>query len=134
MDYTQCGLACFNCPWYLASKDEEVRKSIAESAGISVEKVVCNGCRNENGICAAFGGEKQCETYKCVLEKKVTFCFECSEFPCLHLHPYADKASVLPHNTKVYNLCLIKQLGVDRWAKDKSEEVFNRYFNDKWKV
>jgi hypothetical protein len=49
-------------------------------------------------------------------------------FNCIVLHPYADKASELPHNTKVFNLCLIKRMGLESWAKDKAKKVKNEYF------
>ena len=56
MDYTQmtapCGLDCFNCPMYLANKNEKLRNVIAERLNIPLEKAVCGGCRNENGTIA----------------------------------------------------------------------------------
>lgn len=50
-----CGLDCFNCPFYLANDDEELRKQLKAgtfSAGYSLsdEEVVCKGCRRENGM------------------------------------------------------------------------------------
>jgi hypothetical protein len=38
-------------------------------------------------------------------------------------HPYADQATARPHNTKLFNLCLIKKIGLDQWAKDKALNV-----------
>jgi len=42
-------------------------------------------------------------------------CFECGDFPCDYLHPYADMAQIKPHNLKVFNLCLIKRMGLEKW-------------------
>ena len=39
--------------------------------------VECNGCRKES--CKLFQG---CKVRACHLEKKVDYCFQCSEFPC----------------------------------------------------
>ena len=64
-------------------------------------------------------------------KKKLDFCFECADFPCNLLHPLADRADVFPHNLKVFNLCLIKRLGVDNWAKNNAKESFDKYYKDK---
>ena len=55
-----------------------------------------------------------------------------NEFPCDNLHPYADKATDLPHNIKVFNLCLIKKMGLEQWAKTKASEVRKIYFTKPW--
>ena len=49
--------------------------------------VECKGCRKES--CKIF---KECKVRECHVDKKVDFCFQCSEFPCTntgfdqHLH------------------------------------------------
>ena len=80
------------------------------------------------------GDSKPCDVFRCTSEKGIAYCYECADFPCDHLHPYADQASVRPHNTKLFNLCLIKKMGVDQWAKDKALNVKQTYFNDKLRV
>jgi len=40
--------------------------------------------------------------------------------PCDHLHPYADMGTTKPHDLKVFNLCLIKKMGLESWAKEKA--------------
>jgi hypothetical protein len=47
------------------------------------------------------------------------------------LHPLAHGADKFPHNLKVYNLCMIKKMGLENWAKNKSKLSWDRYFNDK---
>ena len=46
---------------------------------------------------------------------------------CNYLHPVADKASELPHNTKLFNLLLIKKMGVDAWAEKKAKGVLDLF-------
>ena len=53
---------------------------------------------------------------------------------CDNLHPYADMAEELPHNYKVYSLCLIKKMGLEEWAKSKAAEVREVYFNKPWSL
>ena len=129
-----CGLDCFNCPMYLANKDEKLRKKISERTGIFYEKVICKGCRNENGTIPFLNMTEPCNVYKCIEKKSFKFCCDCPDFPCDYLHPYADKASEVPHNIKVFNLCLIKKLGLESWAKEKAEKVKEIYFKGKFKI
>ncbi len=138
MDYRNmtapCGLDCFNCPMYMASSNEKLRETIAENLKIPVEKAQCKGCRNENGIIGFLSMSESCNVYRCTQEKGLDFCYECSDFPCDYLHPYADKASSFPHNTKVFNLCLIKKMGLEEWAAEKAKSVKDTYFKGKFKL
>jgi len=129
-----CGLDCFNCPVYLARENERLREAIAKSMDIPFEQAVCRGCRDEKGTIAFLGMTEPCNVYKCIEKKDISFCCDCSDFPCDHLHPYADKASERPHNTKVFNLGLIKKMGLEAWAKEKAKNVRDTYFRGKFKL
>ena len=138
MDYKQMtapsGLDCFNCSLYFASTNDSIRKVVAEKMGISFELAACKGCRNENGTIRAIGKIEPCKAYKCIQEKKLDFCYECSDFPCGNLQPYADMASSRPHNIKVFNSCLIKKMGLEKWAKESSKNVRDTYFKAKFGI
>jgi len=114
-----CGLYCGLCRRYQARTDETLRKQIAEQRGVPVEELyVCAGCRPLRGRVKISGGEPVCETYACAVnEKKVEFCYQCADFPCLKLAPCADRANETPHNNKVYNLVLLAKLGIDAWLE-----------------
>lgn len=143
MDYFQmtapCGLDCFNCQFYLAHEDQEARttvEKISKEYNIPFEIMLCNGCRNHDGRIPlqkkAFGEEHRCAAYECSKSKNLNFCGDCEQFPCDHLHPYADKSTELPHNMKVFNLCLIKRMGLENWASSKASEVRKTYFTKPW--
>ena len=138
MDYRQmtapCGLDCFNCPMYLAGDNEKLRTAISKNTGISFEKAICKGCRNENGTIPFLGMTEPCNVYRCIEAKNLTFCCDCPDFPCDHLHPYAEMAAQRPHNTKVFNLCLIKKMGLETWAETKAKSVKDTYFKGKFKI
>ncbi|NMB84656.1 MAG: hypothetical protein A4E44_01627 [Methanosaeta sp. PtaB.Bin018] len=136
-----CGLDCFNCPFYLANDDEEIRRQVAlrvQEFGLPLsyekiyEKVACKGCRKRGGV-PPFGTEP-CKVFRCISSKGIESCADCSDFPCDNLHPYAEHASVLPHNIKVFNLALIRKIGVERWAKEKAKSVRETYFGAKWNI
>lgn len=143
MDYYQmtapCGLDCFNCHFYLARKDKAAMstvKKLSEEFNIPVAIMLCKGCRSHNGQIPlqknVFGDAHRCAAYECSQGKGFEYCGDCDEFPCDNLHPYADKASDLPHNIKVFNLCLIKKMGLEEWAKTKASEVRKIYFTKPW--
>lgn len=138
MDYSQltapCGIDCFNCPAYLANVDELVRSKVSEALGVSREEAICSGCRSEKGTIKCLRMTHPCNVFQCITTKSYQFCYECSDFPCDYLHPYADKASQRPHNTKVFNLCLIRKMGVESWAKSKAKDVRETYFRAKFKL
>jgi hypothetical protein len=138
MDYQQmtspCGLDCFNCPMYLANEDTNLRTNISERLSLPIETAKCEGCRNARGTISFLGDNKPCGVFRCTSEKGIAYCYECADFPCDNLHPYADQASVRPHNTKLFNLCLIKKMGIDQWAKDKALNVKQTYFNGRLRV
>ena len=138
MDYLKmtapCGLDCFNCPMCLARDNESLKTALAKKLNIPVDKVTCEGCRSERGSppCHDLGGP--CQVYRCIEQRGIDFCFECPEFPCDYLHPYADRVMEVPHNTKMFNLCLIKKMGLEAWAKNKAKSVKQTYFKGKWRI
>jgi hypothetical protein len=119
---------------YLANENEELRTAISKNMGIPYEKAFCIGCRNENGTIPFLNMTEPCNVYKCIEKKGIDFCCDCSDFPCDHLHPYADMASQVPHNTKVFNLCLIKRMGLEAWAETRAKSVKDTYFKGKFKL
>ena len=138
MDYihltSPCGRDCFNCPFYLALNNPRLKQFVAKRMGLDPEIVECEGCRNIEGKCKLLMGfniGEECKIYRCSKEMGITFCYECEEFPCRLLHPLADKAEKLPHNIKVYNLCRIKKIGIEKWAKEEAKQSFERYFKGK---
>jgi len=139
MDYREmtapCGLDCFNCVAYLANDNEEIRKQVSAKVaqyGLPSEKVICKGCRKENGIC--FLRTEPCKVFKCVSSKGIESCADCSDFPCDNLHPYAEHASEFPHNMKVFNLALIRKMGLEKWAQEKAKSVRDTYFGGKFNI
>ncbi|MFC1788842.1 DUF3795 domain-containing protein [Thermodesulfobacteriota bacterium] len=56
MDYFQmtapCGLDCFNCHFFLAHENQEAMievEKLSEEYNITVEIMLCSGCREHNG-------------------------------------------------------------------------------------
>ena len=134
IDYKQmtapCGLPCFECALYKAGQDPDFRAVVSKKTGIPFEKAACRGCRYEEGKIPHL--TMDCRLYPCVEEKGISFCYECDDFPCDLLHPYADQAATKPHNLKIFHLCLIKKMGLEEWATTKVKEIGRVYFTEKW--
>ncbi|UCG78502.1 MAG: DUF3795 domain-containing protein [Nitrospirota bacterium] len=121
-----CGLDCFNCEIYEENLTEKISDLINSKLGVAREEIPCKGCRQQDGKHYHLP-EDGCATLNCVKEKGVEICCDCGEFPCALLAPIADGAGRYPHNMKVYNLCRIKKVGLDKWIEEASE-IRKSYF------
>jgi hypothetical protein len=128
-DIAPCGVDCGNCELHENNGSQAVWERVAQARGKTVEEVKCRGCRLQGGCVI----HDDCETLSCVQGKGHTFCHECGEFPCTFLMPMKEWADRAPHNLKVYNLCRIKRLGVEKFLE---EAPLNRrkYFTGKMKI
>ncbi len=124
-----CGLDCFNCELYEGNITEDMKQQFAAKIQKDPEEVACKGCRQQQG-CRHLG--QPCETLRCVVDKGLEFCFECEEFPCVILQPAKDGADRFPHNFKVFNLCRIKAVGVEKWADEEAKLIRRRYYAGKF--
>jgi hypothetical protein len=150
MDYKNmtapCGIACFECIAYKANSNETIRKQLSERLSMDYEKAACRGCRNRNGIgflhdknnifpegrCILMNDKGESKIYYCAENRKIHNCSECNDFPCEKLQPLSDLANKIPHNLKVYNLCLIKKLGFEKWAIEKAGKIWKDYNTKKF--
>lgn len=149
MDYKNltapCGIPCFECMAFKAGSNEMIKKKISENLGIEYEKSSCEGCRQRGGIgflsgknnifpggkCSLLGENGECIIYNCAESKQIHNCSECEDFPCENLQPLSDKANLIPHNLKIYNLCLIKKCGIEKWAREKAGKTWKNYLEKK---
>jgi hypothetical protein len=127
-----CGIDCSICELYKENITDEFATAVAARIGKPKEELPCLGCRPGGGHCTAIS--ESCATFECVSGKKVDFCFECDEFPCSKLQPMAAGADRLPHNIKLYNLCRIKLIGIEKWAAEESVQTKQKYFAGKFVI
>jgi hypothetical protein len=119
---TPCGYCCLSCPAYEKSEctDEIAIQKEAARAGMTVEEFgkMCAGCRPKQGNPH---GEGLCQTYDCCVNiRGLDFCYQCEDFPCLKLAPISAGAEIRRHNTKIYNLLMLKKLGLDEYIRQSS--------------
>jgi hypothetical protein len=130
-----CGINCGDCGVHLVKdKAKLIDSLVARGFGkesLNEKSLPCGGCRAVKGNCAVIGGT--CETYTCIAGRGFDFCFECPDFPCIKLNPAADRANVLPHNMKVFNLCFIQRQGLAKFV-EKWPDIKQRYYGGKMEV
>lgn len=120
-----CGLDCFNCELYEKNLTDEFANAISQKLGVPAEAISCKGCRQQDG--KHFHIPNGCATLDCATAKGMELCSDCGEFPCAMLAPLAGGAARYPHNFKLYNLCRIKKVGVDKWIEEAGD-IRKRYF------
>jgi len=134
MDYrtltAPCGIDCFNCELLEGNITAEMQQFLAQHLKKDPSTIRCQGCRVSG--CLLNSGE--CATRKCAAAKGVEFCHQCNEFPCRKLQPCLDGADRYPHNLKMFNLCRIRQVGLEKWAREESAEIRDRYKTGKLQV
>lgn len=108
-----CGIDCGICEMHTC-KDNPQMLEYFISKGYSKEVLPCKGCIAVKGKCPVISSD--CETYRCVQSKKIATCSDCDDFPCGKLTPASDKANILPHNLKVFNLLTIKKVGLEEFT------------------
>jgi len=134
MDYRKltapCGIDCFNCEMFEDNITEEMQRFLAQYKKVDPSTIKCHGCRVSG--CLLLPGE--CPTRQCAAAKGVEFCHQCSEFPCTKLQPCLDGGDRYPHNFKLFNLCRIRQVGLEKWAEEESAAIRARYKNGKLQI
>jgi hypothetical protein len=127
-----CGLDCFNCQLYTDNLTDSLAELFHTKMGIPKEEIACKGCRKQDG--KHFHLPEGCATLDCVKARGVELCCNCADFPCAFLAPTADQADKYPHNMKVFNLCRIKNVGIERWIEEEAGEIRKKYFTGKFIV
>ncbi|MFH0837933.1 MAG: DUF3795 domain-containing protein [Patescibacteria group bacterium] len=85
-----CGLYRGTCPSYLAHRknDVEMLEKMSRERGYSIEELRCDGCLSDK--VAPHCVDCRHGFRKCAAEKQVTWCFECTDFPCRRLRDFTN--------------------------------------------
>jgi predicted RNA-binding Zn-ribbon protein involved in translation (DUF1610 family) len=112
-----CGLLCRTCSVYLASTEDPAwLERLAARNGVSVEEERCSGCRGPDRSYHC----ESCQFSRCARKRGVTFCGECSEYPCQELRVWRER---MPHRVEVFEaLRRIAKVGWDAWYAEALED------------
>lgn len=118
----RCGLYCGACGIYRAYKDGgEYRQRLAIAFKCPVEKVCCEGCQALTKDCWGNG----CEIVKCLNNRKLQFCYQCSEFESHSCKKFEEFSREYLKDDCVdlrANLARIKAGAVKEWLKESAEK------------
>ena len=97
-----CGVFCGGCPIYTR------------------EKSPCKGAEQNGSRC------EKCKTFHlCCLEKRITHCFQCSDFPCTKFKRFTKRWLKYGQNF-IENQKLLKNVGEVKFLKYYNERVLDR--------
>jgi len=113
-----CGLYCGACVFYRAYKDKDTAliHKLAAARNVRAEEIVCDGCLSSNYRLFVAAESRDCAFKKCTAQKKVTWCFECDQFPCKTLNEFSRDGRA-HHTAVIDNSTEMKSLGIDEWLK-----------------
>lgn len=128
-DYEQlvgiCGIYCGTCNIYLASKldDKEELKKISARDNIPIQEIHCDGCLSDS----VYSPCRECGHgfRECAKEKKVTWCFQCTDFPCQRLKSFKDihiVNGISHHEHLIEDLAYMKDHGVGQWVEQQEKK------------
>ena len=89
-----CGLNCGECDIYLAPSNPVIAKKLVKRfdgmwEDVKVTNFHCSTCKGDRSECWT----SECWIRDCCLEnKKLEYCFECKEFPCIKLIKWSKQS------------------------------------------
>jgi hypothetical protein len=120
-----CGLYCGTCPKYLAyqEQDKSELNKMSETDKVPVEDIRCDGCLSDH----VYPTCRDCRHgfRRCAEEKKVTWCFQCPEFPCKRLKDFSKihvVNGIWQHKKVIENQQFMKDNGIEEWIKQQDKE------------
>ena len=101
-----CGNNCATCVGYFGYTMSGTKR-----------KHTCPGCRTRNKGCAFL--QKHCEL---IYKDKIEFCFECPDYPCVHLLKLQDRYTKKYDVNLIENLNFIRDHGMEKFLKSQEEK------------
>lgn len=110
-----CGAYCGACPVYRAWAAQDVARldALAASLGTTPDRLVCTGCRTAASFC--LGGD--CGIKQCARDRGVTFCVDCSEYPCDRIRRSLSSVPYLPAICR--DALRLHEAGISGWLREE---------------
>ena len=109
-----CGIYCGACGIYRMYKDqdtERLEQAAREVFHCRPEDICCEGCRGPLDC----RWSPQCQILACTRERGLTFCHECTDFPCDDLSAFSADRSDIP----LTNLRRLAEAGLEVWLAEQ---------------
>jgi len=119
-----CGIYCGTCPKYLAPREHDTTylEETSKESGLPPEEIRCDGCLSAN----VYPSCRDCRHgfRRCAEEHKVTWCFQCPDFPCPRLRsflPIHVVNGVSHHAGLVEELEYLRAHGIEKWVRKQDD-------------
>lgn len=117
-----CGLYCGACVTYVAGRSgdaerlEDLTRRFAQYRGqeVDVKDLACEGCLSS--VIAVFC--RECALRACALERELTHCAECSDFPCQRIVDF-NNDGIRHHSEVLQNIQRQQEVGIDGWLGEQ---------------
>ena len=109
-----CGIYCGACSILMHGETSRADGFAACLGSVPKEELACGGCKSD----AVYAGCFACSFRDCALEKGLSHCVDCVDYPCKMYSRWQSAAKFLPHvREAVSSLTAIKRDGVDSWLE-----------------
>ena len=120
-----CGLYCGTCPSFLAYRknDSAMIRKLCSDKGMSAEELRCDGCLSDrvSRHCGCSQGFRECAE-----AHGVSWCFECTDFPCERLRTFRDVHivnDISHHEHVIEDLLDMKTQGMEQWISKQEVDA-----------
>jgi hypothetical protein len=123
-----CGLYCGVCAIYIAHRDnnEKLKEKLVKlyrgetpgmgtlpnSEDLTTADIRCNGCLSDE----RFMHCQQCEIRDCAMEKGISGCHSCDEFPCAHVDNFSMSVG---KKVILRSVPYRREVGTEKWIEDE---------------
>jgi predicted RNA-binding Zn-ribbon protein involved in translation (DUF1610 family) len=108
-----CGIYCGACDILIANEEGNV-DPLAQKWKMKIQDLLCLGCKTD--VVSIYCSD--CKIKKCAVEKKIEFCFQCSDYPCEILRSFRNDSSA-HHSSVIQNLEDIRKEGIEKWLGEQ---------------
>ena len=129
-----CGIYCGACDIMIAYKtgqkgrlasfwNEENVKTFHRATGTAYDEgkafqMKCHGCKSDD----LFVNCKNCQIRVCAVERNLSHCIDCGEYPCGKITQMKKMEGLLPHlKGNRSNLEMIRIAGLEKWLSEQEK-------------
>ena len=113
-----CGIYCGACSIRKHGETGDGDAFIACCGSVPKSELTCSGCKSKTLYMACRG----CEIRDCAVDRGLTHCADCANYPCRIYKKWYSAAKILPHvREAAVNLETIKRDGNETWLKTQEK-------------
>jgi hypothetical protein len=109
-----CGIYCGACSVRRHGETGCGDGFIACCGSVPKSELACGGCKSDT----VYMGCRGCRIRDCAMDRGLTYCGDCADYPCKIYKKWYSAARILPHvHETAVNLEAIKRNGIETWLE-----------------